>query len=229
MRSIYETEECLSARSSATFYAFIFLVALHIAWIGAWILAIQIQSQGLGLASSGSRSLYWLGMKLLFWILPSLMLIRMSGLTLKKLIGLEHKNTIVFWGVGTGLMLGATALAAKAWAQQPLFAPSPGWAFFSGVLIAPIVEEITFRGAVLGAFSSRYSFATANVIASLFFLSIHLPGWYFQGCLWSNLSNPLGGALSILLLGLLFGYVARKSNSVAAATICHSLNNLFNV
>ncbi|MBE3123029.1 MAG: CPBP family intramembrane metalloprotease [Thermoplasmata archaeon] len=43
-----------------------------------------------------------------------------------------------------------------------------------------------------------------------------------------NLSTPLGGALSIFILGLIFGYVAHRSKSVSGSIITHILNNLFN-
>jgi hypothetical protein len=42
------------------------------------------------------------------------------------------------------------------------------------------------------------------------FLGMHLPGWYFQDRLWQNLASPVGGALPILVLGLVFGLVGEK-------------------
>jgi hypothetical protein len=40
------------------------------------------------------------------------------------------------------------------------------------------------------------------------------------------LTRPVGGALSIFLLGLAFGYVVRNSDSVLAGILAHALNNL---
>ena len=84
-----------------------------------------------------------------------------------------------------------------------------------------------FRGAVLGNLTQRYRFLLANTLTAALFLGMHLPGWHFQGHLWVNLTAPVGGALSIFLLGWVFGLVADKSKSVAASMIAHSLNNLF--
>jgi membrane protease YdiL (CAAX protease family) len=42
------------------------------------------------------------------------------------------------------------------------------------------------------------------------------------------LLSPLGGALSIFLLGWVFGFAAYKSKSTAASTITHIFNNLGN-
>jgi membrane protease YdiL (CAAX protease family) len=50
---------------------------------------------------------------------------------------------------------------------------------------------------------------------------------YFTGVLWHNLLVPAGGALSVFLLGLLFGLVAHKSRSIAATMLTHAINNAF--
>jgi len=181
------------------------------------------------LDTSGSRFFYWFLMKIFLWVLPSIVLIRAAGMTPRRVIGWDRMRSIVLLGGGTGLFLGALALMTKWAGQQPLFSLQLGWPLISGVIIAPFVEEFVFRGAILGALHRCFRFWTANTITALFFLGIHLPGWYFQGRLYANLSNPAGGALSIFLLGLAFGYVAHKSDSVASSTLAHMLNNFFNV
>lgn len=143
-------------------------------------------------------------------------------------MGLERICPILVWGGGIGLILGAMTMVVKALSHQQLFASPMGLPFVSGVIIAPVVEEIVFRGAVLGALNAKYRFVSANTMTALLFLGVHFPGWFFQGCLLENLQNPVGGALSIFLLGWIFGFVAHKSKSVAAGTISHILNNLFN-
>ena len=166
-------------------------------------------------------------MKLILWIAPAIVLIRCSGQTFGEVMALYRWRSILTWGGGVGLILGAMAILTKALGHQPLFTSQISWTLFSGVIVAPLVEEITFRGAILGALENRLRFAVANAITGLLFLGVHFPGWYFQGRLLANLKAPIGGALSIFLLGLLFGYVAHKSKSVAASTLCHMLNNLF--
>jgi len=103
------------------------------------------------------------------------------------------------------------------------------WAFVSAVVVAPIVEELTFRGAVLGGLSKRYRFAVANSLTALFFLGAHLPGWYFQGRLWTQLATPLGGALAIVVIGWLLGVAKYQSRSLLGSTLAHALNNLFSL
>lgn len=209
-------------------YTLLFAALLYAAWTGAWMLEQAIESRGVWLTSSGQRSLYWLLMKLLLWIIPSMLFIRWTGRRVGAVMGLGRVRAIFLWGGGVGLALGLTTVIVKLVGHQPFFASPLGWALFSGVIVAPVVEEITFRGAILGALERRFPFGIANAATSLLFLGAHLPGWYFQGCLWANLKTPVGGALSIFLLGLVFGYVAHRSRSVAAGTLTHALNNLFN-
>ncbi len=208
--------------------ALVFVCVLYIAWVGAWVLEQSLESHVVWMNSSGGRSVYWLMMKLLLWVLPAIAVIRLSGQRLWDVMGLERTRSIIIWGGGVGLILGAITIVTKTLGHHPLFSSSLGWPLFSGVLVAPIVEEITFRGAILGALDKRFHFGVANTITGLLFLGVHFPGWFFQGRLLTNLKSPLGGALSIFLLGLVFGYVAHRSKSVAASTVTHVLNNFFN-
>lgn len=205
-----------------------FAVLLYLAWIGAWMLEQTLEARCAWMTTSGGRFAYWLAMKLLLWIMPSLLIIRRSGQTFKEAMGFDRRRGILLWGGGLGCFLAATTLIAKTLLRQPIFSSPVGWPLFSAVLVSPAVEEITFRGAILGALENRFRFAAANTITALLFLGAHMPGWYFQGRLLANLKTPAGGALSIFLLGWLFGYAAHKSRSAAASTLCHALNNLFN-
>jgi uncharacterized protein len=208
--------------------ALVFACILYVAWIGAWLVERSLESHVGWMNTSGGQSAYWLIMKVLLWILPAVVVIRLSGRWLTDVMGFERVRSIIIWGGGVGLILGAITLLTKTLGHQPLFISQLGWPLFSGVLVSPIVEEITFRGAILGALEKRFRFGIANAITGLLFLGVHLPGWFFQGRLLLNLKTPTGGALSILLLGLVFGYVAHRSKSVAASTFTHILNNLFN-
>lgn len=179
------------------------------------------------MATGGAQFAYWTTMKLLLWVLPAAVLLHSSGHRLRDVLGLGRTRSILVWGGGVGLLFAAGALIANAVTHQPLFAPHLGWPFLGGVIVAPIVEEFTFRGAILRTLHTRYRFLVANTLTALLFVSIHLPGWYFQGRLSVMLARPVGGALSILFIGWVLGVVAYKSKSVAASTLTHLLNNLF--
>lgn len=208
-------------------WAFCLVASVYVAWIGAWLLKRLLDPHSPWIAAQAGGFAYWTAMKILLWILPSLLLIRLSGRSLRDVVGVSRLRSAVLWGGLTGLTLGLISMATKAAMHKPLLEVSWSWPLVSVVLVAPVFEEFLFRGAVLGTLLQRHRFWIANVVTSLLFLGIHLPGWYFQGCLWQNLMSPVGGALAILLLGLVFGLVAHKSKSLIAGILAHSLNNFF--
>lgn len=204
-----------------------FVAALYSAWIGAWIVEQTLEPHVSWIRTDEGQFTYWTLMKLLLWMLPAIILIHLSGRHVREVIAARRWRTAVLWGGGVGLLLAAIALLTKALGHQPLFAPGFSWGLVNAAVIAPIVEEFTFRGAVLGSLTQRYSFPIANTLTALFFLGAHLIGWYFQGRLVLLLTTPVGGALSIFLLGWLFGLVFRQSQSLIGSTLTHMLNNLF--
>ena len=205
------------------------ILLIYVAWIGAWIIEQTIESHSVLLSTSMSRFFYWLGMKLVLWILSALFIIRISKQENFKVLDLKRLPSGMIWGVGSGLIIGAITVITKLFTYQAIFSFSLSWSFLGGVIVAPILEEILFRGAVLFALKQQYSFIIANCITSLLFLGLHLPGWYFQGCLLQKLTSPVSGALSVFLLGLVFGYVAHKSKTVTGSILAHMFNNFFNL
>ncbi len=227
MNATINTPDKQGSAAGAAAWAFIFVSTLHLAWISAWLLEGYFERE-LGFpVTSGGRFLYWLVMKLLLWMLPSVVLLRASGFSVREVMGCGRVRSILVWGGGAGLLLGTITLAVKWAGGQPWFSSHLGWPLVSAVAISPLFEEFTFRGAILHALTRRFPFWAANTITALFFMGIHLPGWHFQERLIENLCDPVGGALSIFLLGLVFGGVTHKSKSVAAGVLVHGLNNLF--
>ncbi len=214
-------------RSAAVRLAFGYALFLHMAWLLAWLLEQYLEHRLELLPTSVSRSAYWMIAKLLLWVLPAVLLMRASGRSFREVMAFGRVRAILLWGGLIGVALGLTAFPAKIMNNQPLFPSELTVSFFSAVFIAPIVEEIAFRGVILERLAQRYRFAIANVIASVLFVTIHMVGWSFQGVLMENLMKPVGGALSIFFISLLLGFVAHKSRSVAASTLTHMLNNLF--
>jgi uncharacterized protein len=205
-----------------TFY---FLAVLYFVWIAAWLLKLFLDEKFLWISSDEGSFAFWLCAKLLVWILPSLIFIHILGINFRNVLGLRNLSKALVWGGGIGILIGGLNVFGKVFIyHQPIFFDKSFLPFLSAVLIAPIVEEITFRGAVLNGFRGNYSFKTANLLTATFFLGIHLPGWYFQGNFVSHLQSPR--AITVFLLGLIFGYIAYKSNSIVGAILAHSLNNL---
>ena len=137
-----------------------------------------------------SRSIYWLVMKLILWILLAVIVIKLSKQKFSDVIGLYRFRSALIWGIGIGLILGIITIITKLLLSQPIFAFTLNWSLFSGLIVAPITEEITFRGAVLSLLKQRYIFALANFYTGILFLGIHLPGMI--GYLY-EIPNPILG------------------------------------
>jgi len=216
-----------SATSRSQVWTFGFVAALYLAWIAAWLLELSLARHIGWLTSDAGGFVYWTTMKIVLWVIPATIVIRQSGRQVREVIALDHWRSALLWGGGVGAALGALGLITRALGHQSLFAPQWGWGFVNAILVAPIVEEYAFRGAILGGLSQRYRFIVANSLTALFFLGAHLPGWYFQGRLTMLLVTPMGGALSIFILGWIFGFVSIRSKSLLGSTLTHILNNLF--
>jgi membrane protease YdiL (CAAX protease family) len=89
---------------------------------------------------------------------------------------------------------------------------SPVWFFLVGVVIAPIVEEIFFRGFLFQGFRHRYGWIAAILISSLLFAAAHLDPVAF---------------IPTFILGAVLAYVYHRSNSVWPGIILHFLVNAF--
>lgn len=106
----------------------------------------------------------------------------------------------------------------------PLLAASAGeWLIkLIQVTPTPIAEEIMFRGFVLPQLSRRIDFFTANLLQAILFTAMHWPNW-----LWTKGWKPevLASSISVLAIGLLLGWLARRTNSIWPAVVVHIINN----
>ena len=207
-----------------TYITFLLII---ITWIGAWHLKIWLESSFSLLAAGWGSFLYWTTAKVLIWILPALRLLRNSNTRLGSLFNFGNWKGWLRWGGGVGLLIALTGIIPNYLQGKPIFQTQFSVPLLNVLVIAPIFEEILMRGALLTNLQKGYSFAAANLVTSLMFLVLHLPGWYFMGVLVENLTNPVGGALSIFLCSLAFGYAAHRSNSVMGGILSLFLNNLF--
>jgi membrane protease YdiL (CAAX protease family) len=127
-------------------------------------------------------------------------------------------------GLGCGLMLlsyllnlgYSTLLAFLDLTMQPSLVPilaelSSPWLFAVGVVvIAPLVEEIFFRGFVFAGLRPRYGWKKAAIVSSACFALIHL--------------QPTA-VVPIFILGYIFAYLYHRSNSIWPAVLMHVSSN----
>jgi uncharacterized protein len=88
--------------------------------------------------------------------------------------------------------------------------------------LSPFVEEVVFRGLVLQRAGEYTGFWKANALSSALFVAVHLPGWTFAG---TSLAGILSSATFVFLLSLLLGYLLRKTGSLWASVVCHTMSN----
>jgi membrane protease YdiL (CAAX protease family) len=94
-----------------------------------------------------------------------------------------------------------------------VFESDYGWwgAFFKVAVIAPVIEELIFRGLILHGLRKNYTTTTAVVVSAILFSLFHLNPWQMP---------------ATFVLGLLLGWLMMRTNSIFLAILGHSLNNL---
>lgn len=78
------------------------------------------------------------------------------------------------------------------------------------VIIAPIVEELIFRGAIMSGFSRNYNPFFAIFFSALLFALFHLNPWQFPAA---------------FALGLILGWIRIRTESVLACISGHAIHN----
>lgn len=84
-------------------------------------------------------------------------------------------------------------------------------AFMKVVIIAPVVEELIFRGVIMHGLMRNYSKATAIFFSGLLFALFHLNPWQFP---------------ATFVLGILLGWIMIRTKNIGLAIIGHAINNL---
>lgn len=87
---------------------------------------------------------------------------------------------------------------------------SPGWFFLVGIVFAPFVEEIFFRGFLFQGFRQKYGWVGAMLLSSVIFSAAHL--------------DPVS-LIPTFVLGLVLAYLYHSSNSLWPGIILHFLVN----
>jgi len=94
--------------------------------------------------------------------------------------------------------------------------------YLNGFIMAGVAEEIVFRGFILQELDKRLAFWKANIITAVLFLVVHYPIWIYNDIIFQ-----FGSHLYVFLLGLLFGFVFKKSGSLWAVILLHAVHNFF--
>ncbi|MGO0062974.1 lysostaphin resistance A-like protein [Brevibacillus fluminis] len=128
----------------------------------------------------------------------------------------------VKWGVIISSMI-VVIEAGLTYFFQGSFHFDLGWRWLTTLLFA-IPEEVLFRGFLLQKLSSSLTFIKANLLASLLFVSIHLPIWLVQGG--ASLPKLIGNGATVFLVGYGLSLLVKRTNSLWSSTIVHTVYNL---
>lgn len=159
--------------------------------------------------------------------LPPLLIMRRYG-SLGQLLGLHRFEGrmllevvfalgLGFWGA---MLWGVFLLAFGQRAQEPIvpFFGEGAWAFVSvfgvAAILAPLVEEILFRGFLFGGLRTRLSPLRAALVSGAIFGAIHLQPLAFP---------------ALFLLGVLLALLYHRTGSLWAPILMHFCINAFAV
>ena len=197
-------------------------------WIGLGLFLVWLLvSLGFGIAKEAYAWEFDVGLFLAFWELA--LIVPAWWLTIRKYqlpwhaLGLR-KFDLTTVAIGCGLMIFSfifnffynLALLFKGiqsrFEVEGLFqsGSSPWLIFLTGIIIAPLVEEIFFRGFVFTGLREKYGWIPAALISAGLFAAVHL----------QPITIP-----PIFLMGLIFAYLYQRTESIWPAVIMHFATN----
>jgi membrane protease YdiL (CAAX protease family) len=164
--------------------------------------------------------------KVLVWIVPAWSYVKYF-LNTNPMDYFNMKNNIkkgLFWGFILSLLFGLWRFIISVYLvkQGKVHFLLPLDSYIDGFLLVGITEEMVFRGLILTEINKRISFWKANVVTALLFLFIHYPIWIYHGTFFH-----FGSHVFIFLLGLIFGYIYKKTGSLWSVVILHSFYDFF--
>ena len=195
-----------------------YVVAFHLLWI-AWPLVLYPRLQTVG-DGTFTYALFNLTFRFLFWIAPVFLYLRyldhVNPLDYLKLTRHVRRGILVaivltaINVIGTYARFGAPHLSLHRVTWNSVL----GTSFAVG-----FIEEIPYRGFMLQKFSEHMNFWLANLITSLLFLTIHLPGWIVLHAF------NAAAAVSVFILGIIFAVAVKYSGSLWSSILAHSAND----
>ncbi len=102
---------------------------------------------------------------------------------------------------------------------ESMFASWPAFMFIQAVILAPIYEELLFRGLVFRSLS-RYSLILAHTVSAVTFGLLHTYTYILQGDL-----VQLIHTIPYALMGLAFSIGYAKTGNIYVSIAIHALNN----
>ena len=150
-----------------------------------------------------------------------------------RALGLRERRPVARAVTGVTGLLAGFPLIVLAWLLMSLVWRILGWApeqqpvleaartlsrkaflvlVFSGVVLAPLTEEILFRGFLYATLRTHLGPRAAIAVSAAAFAALH--GFAF-------------GFLQLFIIGVLLAYLYEKTGSLAASIVAHAANNFY--
>ncbi len=204
--------------------ALIAYVVIFLALVTVWYLILYPKIETLKGNYTVIFILLWFIGKTIIWIFPVFIYLRLIGIH-NPLDFLKFKNNWVK-GIGWGILLSLIWVALRVILFCVVMGDKTisfqiGAYLWIATLVSGFFEEISFRSVILQQLSEQITFWKANVISTIIFLAYHIPTWFVQG-----FPNLIPNCFSVIFLGLVWGYLFKKTKSIWTSTIFHILHNL---
>ena len=178
--------------------------------------------------NSNNLSLILTGLLELVFIVPSIIYLNKNNYSCKKYFKLNKiSNKILFplviFSIGIVVLSDSIDRIINVYIPIPKFYEemlniliwNDIWSFLiiiiNVVIVAPVIEEMIFRGLLLWGLEEKYkSIILPIILSSLIFTVIHSTPFLF---------------IQIFLIGIILGYLSIKFNSILPGIILHSVNN----
>ena len=214
-----ETDGSGPQASGSTWFLCSFLVFLVVA---------QTLYAGLYARSAWLRAntLAQIAARLGYWTLPVVVYLAASRRDVLDYLKLR-RNVVrgLAWGLGIGAALVVMNVAGTYVVKHHVhvnfdFGAQLWW---KGVILVGFSEEVVFRGFLLPQFAERMSFRAANLLQATMFLATHVPGWILLHQF--VLPGILTSVGFVFLIGVVLGIIWKRSGSLWACIVIHSVNN----
>jgi CAAX protease family protein len=206
----------------------IYLVFFFIVWSLRATVLFRLDES---IASPSWRNVYSNAVKFVVWVIPVFLILvfvdKVRPLHYLKLTSAINWRGALLTALIMSIFLAIVVLVESSVQGKPvatlLGRPSYRWfGVFAGVFSSPMWEEILFRGFVLNRLNERLAFWQSNAISAFLFMLAHVPYWVSHGGLSQNVIKDL---VNVFVLGALFGWFMKKSNSLWPPVLAHTANN----
>ncbi len=144
----------------------------------------------------------------------------------RRMGGAENAFRFNFkWYNSSLVLLGIVLMLAASIVMEPLINLFPehwferlnnavgrgGWAILMTVFLAPVFEEMLFRGLILESVRQKWGASAAIVFSAALFGLVHVP-------IWPQVVNAF-------VMGIIMGYIYVLTDSLVSVIIIHAVNN----